>query len=537
MANESKHQVKSYSSNKQRVLLSCAIQTKRYCSYALELYITVNDVRNINRSVRMDQNIYELIRKKLDKNITESEIDELLTAFMSFFSKSDIEDDEYKIIKTINAFETIGFYEHKDFFFEENTYITVSKLMQSVEKLSSHPYYKLDKSYIYAFLLTYNNIVLLNIFKKDGIAYTICKEATFANLDLSQCDNPKYVCQNNELISQFINKVLSASKDSEEEEAKEEITVTDKINPNNSLLPTDKVNRNIWSKNSDIHKELYTNGAVNVSTASWKNKDRKEQLSVPLMINTTQLQELKDIELNSYDFRVYRAIHAIAVTTKSTFVSLYAIYKYMAPQAYSNMSKFDKEKIKESIQKMRLTLISINNRNESGFYKYAYFNYDNDYLLPCRFSTKNGVEGIRLYLVEYEEGKPELALPLIKWATVRNQIEQIPLSLYSATITRNETSEAIEDYLIREIFAKKKKADRDGKPLKSVEISLDDIYKECGVSFKDKNRKQKIKRIRDRYIQPLLEYWTSQNYLTNKSCIDLKSKKLKVYFNNKKEAQ
>lgn len=485
----------------------------------------------------MDQNIYELIRKKLDKNITESEIGELLKAFMSFFSKSDIEDDEYKIIKTINAFETIGFYEHKDFFFEENTYITVSKLMQSVEKLSSHPYYKLDKSYIYAFLLTYNNIVLLNILKKDGIAYTICKEAPFTNLDLSQCDDPKYVYQNDELISQFINKTYSESKGSEEEETKEEITVTDKINPNNSLLPTDKVNRNLWSKNSDIHKELYTNGAVNVSTASWKNKDRKEQLSVPLMINTTKLKELEDIELNTYDSRVYIAIHAIATTTKSTFVSLNAIYRYMAPQAYSNMSKFDKEKIKESIQKMRLTLISINNRNESGFYKYAYFNYDNDYLLPCRFSTKNGVEGIMLYLVEYEEGKPELALPLIKWATVRKQIEQIPLSLYSAPITRNETSYAIEDYLIREIFAKKAKADRDGKPLKSVEISLDDIYKECGVSFKDKNRKQKIKRIRDRYIQPLLDYWTSQNYLTNKSCIDLKSKKLKVYFNNKKEAQ
>lgn len=490
----------------------------------------------------MDQKIYELIRKRANRNITESEMEELLITFMSFFSNSDTEDENYKIIKTINAFDTIGFYEHKDFFFEDKTYFTISKLMQSVEKLSSHQYFNLNESYIDMFLLTYNRIALLNIFKKDGIAYTTCKEDPFTSLDLLQCDDPMYIYKNRELITQFIDKILSESKDIEEEETQneipqEEITVTDKIKPNNSLLPTDKVNRNLWSKNSDIHKELYANGAVNVSTASWKNNDRREQLSVPVMISTKQLKELKDKELNNYDFRVYRAIHAIAVTTQSTFVSLNAIYRYMAPQTYSKMNTFDKNKIKESIQKMRLTIISVNNRNESGFYNYKYFNYDNDYLLPCRFFTKNGVDGILLYLVEYEEGKPELALPLIKWATVRKQIEQIPLSLYSAPITRNETSDAIEDYLIREIFAKKNKADRSKEPLKSVEISLDDIYKEGGISFKDKNRKQKIKRIRDRYIQPILDYWISQNYLAKKSRIDLKSKKLNVYFNNKKEAQ
>ena len=154
--------------------------------------------------------------------------------------------------------------------------------------------------------------------------------------------------------------------------------------------------------------------------------------------------------------------------------------------------------------------------------------------MPCQWGEKEGVEGIYIYQIDYGDGRgPILALPLMKFAMDRNQLEQIPRAFISCLPTRNNKSSAVVIYLAREVIARKMKANRDGKKLDSLEISLNDIYRNTGINFGDKNRKKNIQRLRDNVITPIIEEWIKIGALKEKSHIDLNSKKLVIYFNNK----
>ena len=305
----------------------------------------------------------------------------------------------------------------------------------------------------------------------------------------------------------------------------------------------DKVNKTFFS-NSEAKEELYKNGSALISTASLRDKKRKlkNEITTYLEIDTKSLEKFKretgakfSIELTIEDLLIYATVHAIAVQNKTNFVSIYSIYTYL----YNNkkLGIITRQKIKDSIDKLRLTLITLDNKEESTYYKYPHFSYGSgkpDYCLPCQWGEKEGVEGIYIYQIDYGDGRgPILALPLMKFAMDRKQLEQIPRAFISCLPTRNNKSSAVEIYLVKEVIAKKMKANRDGKKLDSLEISLNDIYRNAGINFGDKNRKKNIQRLRDNVITPIIKEWIKIGALKEKSYIDLNSKKLVIYFNNK----
>lgn len=491
----------------------------------------------------MNKELFELIEKYVNEppqeankytDILESKLDSFLNSIEdeNFVSCLDQENNKFEINHLeskyfVLFFKEIGYYEKQDFYLKTNTCFKFYDFLIQYLSNREKNYFKVGYiSIAIVFYITYFARGTDNkTFKETYNKFISQKDTNYIN------DYPKF-------LNEVIFKIENLSNEYRENEINDYYIKDETIG-----IPMDKVNKTFFS-NSEAKEELYKNGSALISTASLRDKKRKlkNEITTYLEIDTKSLEKFKretgakfSIELTIEDLLIYATVHAIAVQNKTNFVSIYSIYTYL----YNNkkLGIITRQKIKDSIDKLRLTLITLDNKEESTYYKYPHFSYGSgkpDYCLPCQWGEKEGVEGIYIYQIDYGDGRgPILALPLMKFAMDRKQLEQIPRAFISCLQTRNNKSSAVEIYLVKEVIAKKMKANRDGKKLDSLEISLNDIYRNAGINFGDKNRKKNIQRLRDNVITPIIKEWIKIGALKEKSYIDLNSKKLVIYFNNK----
>lgn len=496
----------------------------------------------------MDQNIYELIKKKLDKTITVEETFKLLSYFAKIFSESNTADEENEIGKIINAFKTIGFYENKEFFFEFKTYLLISHLMKTLEDLSGgQPYFNLNESYADTFRLIYNNIALLNIFKEKEITYTICKEAPFTNLDLSQCDDPMYVCQNHEIISQFIDKVLSESIDIKEEsqdDSHQEETARKRLEfkgtnlDDNYVYSTSKLFNSatgIYNVNTSAHKLLAENHEVNISTANRDTEDTESKNEISTYISqevTEATPEIEDENINKFlssNVEDTNLDKHLEVIWNSFLQKGYrkVSFNTFANEFYrtSNVNTPRKDKLYALILKGFSTITTIHNQGEwSHKYNVRCFSYQGARLRGSmsglRIIEKNGkpTKDYSNTIIIFEdtpiidENKNVVywnATPILLEGYFRKQITTVKKAVDNYPLSKTDRNENLHYYLYERTHLKTFTCNK-----ATVSIKLETILERIGV-LKDKYKNEKIyKKEVDKVMQDievLLNHYKSYN--------------------------
>lgn len=412
----------------------------------------------------MDQNIYELIRKKLDKTITVEETFELLSSFTEIFLVSSPEDEENEIEKIIYAFEAIGYNDHKEVFFDNDTFFLINQLAHTIENTYEYTSRMIDKKCAKTFERVYHQIALIHILKKDGITYTACKEDPFTNLDLSQCDNPKYVYQNHELISHFIDKVLSGSTDIDEEpqerkQQEQKDSVTNHANVHtkerntltNILYPKDRINgttKGIWNQNTELAQSIGNGEMFPVKVGEKKG----QQITALLGVNFPPQIEKRLTPTDKTVFFMVANLQYIG-NTYTTFNELgYYVF------GIKNISKRQKEILKESIIKLIGTTIILDNYDEyKNFRNRVHIQYTGNLLNASITTIEQGKRKIEIINfnptmingIEYRE--PALFL----FGKLRNQMCTFKLQTLMLPFKQTERVRLIVQYLLENIFISK----------------------------------------------------------------------------------
>ena len=172
-------------------------------------------------------------------------------------------------------------------------------------------------------------------------------------------------------------------------------------------------------------------------------------------------------------------------------ITVNQIYTVMNGDVKSN--KDQRKKINDSLTKMAMTRVYIDNEREIGVLEgYKPFRHD-DYLLS--FQRDSYVGGNNKITLNNEP-------ILIKFAKQRKQITKISQKVLCSPLGNSEGNLALEEYLIlRIVKAKKGKLNN--------RILFNTVFDNCGIS--EKKQRQRAKKT----IKELLDYYVEIGFLDN----------------------
>lgn len=247
-------------------------------------------------------------------------------------------------------------------------------------------------------------------------------------------------------------------------------------------FPLDKPNNHIWNMLA-----VTTGGQLRMEFATEKTGSKKE-VSVIYSIDFDELKDARITKsLEPFDKRIYTALAALYNAGNET-VTLQQIYAAMGYEGTAG--KHDREKINNAVVKMAAAKIFIDNAQEVGAgYKYPLYQYEG-YLLPME-RVDAVVNGDLVESVIHLFREP----PMISFARGRKQLTTIDRKLLATPVNKNNTTIAIEDYLLTRIA----KA-RTGKAVKRILYST--IYEEAHLTTSKQRQRAKpqIEKILQHYV-------------------------------------
>ena len=247
--------------------------------------------------------------------------------------------------------------------------------------------------------------------------------------------------------------------------------------------PLDKVNSNIWSLLQDTPPDGQLQLGLNMAKTG-----SKTPVPVYLSIDFSHLEEEGlhiAKKLTPFDKRVYVAVSALynAKVNPITLTQIHYAMGNIERPARSHLMK-----IQNSIKKMKLTEVWINNIKEAEVYNYEQFPWDGT-LLPCEKITAvaNGKITDAAILLYREP-------PVISFAKERKQITTITVKVLQSPISKTDSNLLMDDYLIERIC----RAKRNGQ---SCKILYETLYEHAQITtYKQKARApEKIKTYLDHY--------------------------------------
>lgn len=221
------------------------------------------------------------------------------------------------------------------------------------------------------------------------------------------------------------------------------------------IYPVDKLNYKVW-------QELESN----TYSVKVEKQGSREEVLVTLAIR------FHGEPLNAFDKRVYLAVCAL-YDAGNEYMSAGMIYRTMGGNGYPSQKKF--ESIKQSIEKMAVVRVSIDNEQEANKYNYPRFREIGENLLPCGYEQETEVKG----------GKSNYCLQVLKkpllmrYAEEHKQVTTYTPEQFQCPLSITEINCAMDDYFRYRI------ARTSGKTLKVLHTSL---YKYC--YFDTKSKKQ-----------------------------------------------
>lgn len=303
-------------------------------------------------------------------------------------------------------------------------------------------------------------------------------------------------------IKAISNKVLSWNLP---ESNAADITANDILSRANSIdtttawLELDKATTSAFT--GRLEKALEESNAESVPVGV-EGQNAKQQISVYMSINRDAEQLMKEgvsisKRLNSFDWLVHDAVYSLMRTEETQTPHpnyTYSINEIGGAMGYNSINKRDKEKIYNSIKKMRFTIIGIDNREEvAAHYTDKEITYSGA-LLPSEDVslyvggqlTKRGIHFFR---------RP----PLSDYAQSKNQISCFPKMVLQAPVNKTEINLTIERYLEARILHMKNPKSKHTKGWNK--ILLDTLFKNCNITtaMQKSRAKKSIKTILDHY--------------------------------------
>ena len=246
------------------------------------------------------------------------------------------------------------------------------------------------------------------------------------------------------------------------------------------VYPVDKLNFNLWQ---GLESKKY-----NVGVEKQGSKEK---------INVYFTPKFFGDPMNAYDKRVYLAVCALYEADNER-ITAGMIYRAMGGKGRKELKKY--EKLKQSIEKMAVVRISINNEQEAIKYKYRSFCVTNDYLLNCssieEIELKGGKSDYSIHIFE----KPVL----MRYAEEHKQVTTYTPEQFQMPLSMTEMNCAIDDYLRYRI------ARASGN---SVKILLTTLFEYCNISTR-KERHDAKQRF-DTFLKFYAEVKLIQNYSVN----------------------
>lgn len=308
-----------------------------------------------------------------------------------------------------------------------------------------------------------------------------------------------YKTRENETFSEYVKRIEKALLEADPDRISVNVNRADKVE-----YPVDKVNRKIWQILEGTPQNQIGFSSFDIIAGEKRGK----QAVVTYSINFDGLPDNVSItkKLTPFDKRVYIAVSAL-YNAGNTVISLSQIAYAMGYA--STPAKNQLQKIQDSITKMNVAQIQINNSKEIAIFKgYKEFEYQAS-LLPMEMlrATVNGKTteaAIRLFR------EP----PMITYAKQHKQITTIEVKLLQSPLSKTPTNLCIEDYLLEQIaFIKNPKNKITNRML------FDTIFEQAGIT--DKKQRQRT----PEKIKALLEYYKQEkwikDYKIDKAGIDI----------------
>lgn len=256
------------------------------------------------------------------------------------------------------------------------------------------------------------------------------------------------------------------------------------------VYPVDKLNFNLWQ---GLESKKY-----NVSVEKQGSKEEIKVYFTPKFFGEP---------MNAYDKRVYLAICAL-YEAGNEYITAGMIYRAMGGKGRKELKKY--EKLKQSIEKMAVVRISIDNEQEAIKYKYRSFSVTNDYLLNCSSVEK----------IELNGGKSDYSIHifekpvLMRYAEEHKQVTTYTPEQFQMPLSMTEMNCAIDDYFRYRI------ARASGK---TVKIKLKTLFEYCNIITRNDRRyaKQRF----DTFLHFYTDVKLIQTYTTE---LDVKEKYIEI---------
>lgn len=237
------------------------------------------------------------------------------------------------------------------------------------------------------------------------------------------------------------------------------------------VKPLDKVSDNIFDP--ETSKQIATkDGLLNVRTSP----NGAKKVSCLLSLDFAEIERYTTLtqELTPFDRLVYEIIGSL-VEAGNKYITLGMIHTTMNPPGV-RASKEQLKRIKDSVEKMRRTGLTIDNSPElAAKYKYPRFKYSN-HLIPY-----GSVEVINQgQVTDFALEVTDQQLPLFRFAAGRGQIARAPIKLLWTKSSNTDKQLKLQSYLYTRIA----RAQKEG--AKKV-ILLGTLFDKLGIT-KDKKR-------------------------------------------------
>ena len=243
------------------------------------------------------------------------------------------------------------------------------------------------------------------------------------------------------------------------------------------IYPLDKLNFHLWQ---GLESKRWNVGV--------KKQGSKEEVNVifePIFSGKP---------MNAYDKRVNTSAFAL-YNAGNEYMTAGQIYRTMGGEGYPNQKKY--EKLKQSIEKMAIVRININNEQEAIKYKYPTFQRYGANLLACSYEET----------IELNSGKSNYCLhmleipPLMKYAIVHTQVTTYTPEQFQMPLSMTEMNCAIDDYFRYRI------ARASGS---TVKILLKTLFEYCNISTR--NDRYYAKQRFDKFLTFYAEVKLIQDY-------------------------
>ena len=274
-----------------------------------------------------------------------------------------------------------------------------------------------------------------------------------------------------------------------------------------ALRPTDKVNSTIFDKLSQ-KKALQTDGSFKYALQTGTGKGGQIGLVYTIVSEISKAEEdaagaiRKTRPLTEFDKIIHAAVGTLYYYCRRKEMTVNQIYTFIHGDGVK-ASAFQLSKINDSLTKMAMTRVYIDNEKEIGVLEgYKPFRHDESLLSFRRDSFVGGDSRIILNTEPI----------LFKFAIQRKQITAIPIEVLQIPLNKNEGNLAINDYLISRVTAAKR-----GKVSRKVLYKT--LFDKCAISDKTQRRRAK------ETINTLLNHYVKsgfiQDYATEKDGIFL----------------